>query len=98
MGAVYEAQDPQLSRRVAIKVLASSTGSSARLAREARALAQLQHPNVVAIHEVGVADGQRFLAMELVDGVPMDRYLVEHGGSWREVLDLYLQAGRGLAA
>src|SRR5262245_3474129 len=69
MGDVYEARDPELGRSVALKVLAKVHGKhEARLVREARALAQLSHPNVVGIHEAGVADGRVFIAMEFVDG------------------------------
>ena len=96
MGAVYEARDPELARSVALKVIHEPDAHrSMRMLREAQALAQLQHPNVVAVHEVGT-DGERFfIAMELVDGDTLDR-----GGPrrWREVVALMVQARRGLAA
>src|SRR5688572_10564159 len=97
MGAVYEAYDPDLDRAVAIKVIHEPDASrSARLLREAQALAQVQHPNVVTVHEVGVAGDRVFLAMELVDG----RTLADppRPSGWREAVSLYVQAGRGLAA
>jgi tetratricopeptide (TPR) repeat protein len=101
MGVVYEARDPELGRSVAVKVLPAGTRSSVvklRLTREAQALAQLQHPNVVAVHDVGIAGERLFLAMELVDGKTLGEHLAERQASWKEVLALYLQAGRGLAA
>ena len=101
MGVVYEARDPELGRSVAVKVLPAGRHGldvRLRLAREAQALAQLQHPNVVAIHEVGVGDERVFLAMELVDGTTLDQHLRQRRASWREILALYVQAGRGLAA
>ena len=67
MGVVYSAFDPELKRRVAIKVLRGG-GSASRLRREAQLLARLRHPNVVAVYDVGEHDGQTFVAMELVDG------------------------------
>ena len=66
--------------------------------REAQALAQLQHPNVVAVHDVGVAEGRVFIAMELVDGVTLDAPGDPAAARWREIVELFVQAGRGLAA
>jgi tetratricopeptide (TPR) repeat protein len=71
MGRVYEATDPVLGRRVALKVLdADSLGPEAvrRFLREARLLARVRHPNVVEIHELGRSDGRIFISMEFVDG------------------------------
>ncbi|MBL8623434.1 MAG: serine/threonine protein kinase, partial [Myxococcales bacterium] len=97
MGEVYLARDPELSRAVAIKVL-HDRGDGLRLLREAQALARLAHPNVVAIYELGTHADRGFVAMEYVDGVTLDRHLAARARSWREVLALYVQAGRGLAA
>jgi len=97
MGIVYEAHDPNLDRRVAIKLMLSALDES-RLAREARALAKLAHPNVVSVHDVGTADGHLFIAMELVDGTTLRRWLAEHSRTFRESLEVLIQAGRGLAA
>jgi eukaryotic-like serine/threonine-protein kinase len=101
MGVVYRARDPQLDRNVAIKVLDShGTASAVRRSRmllEAQAMAKLNHPNVVAVHEVGEVDEGIFIAMELVDGVTLSAWLAEPR-SWREVRDVFLAAGRGLAA
>jgi hypothetical protein len=78
MGAVALAYDTQLERRVAIKVLltaAEPEEARARMLREAQAMAQLSHPNVVGIYDVGTQAGDIFLAMEFVDGVPMSEWL-----------------------
>src|SRR5688572_8269757 len=75
MGEVYRAHDEQLDREVAIKVLPADSFADAtaraRLLREARAAAALNHPAICTIHEVGEADGQSYIAMELVDGQPL---------------------------
>ncbi|NVB80261.1 MAG: serine/threonine protein kinase [Kofleriaceae bacterium] len=101
MGAVYRARDMQLAREVAIKLVSTidqpNDTLASRLMREAQALAQLSHPNVVAVHDVGrFADGV-FVAMELVSGVPGDEWLKEPR-PWREVLRVFQGAARGLAA
>ncbi len=100
MGVVYAAYDPQLDRKVALKLLheaARDVEAIARLEREARALARLRHPNVVAVHEVGHLDGQRFIAMDLVEGETLRTWMLTPR-SWREVVALLVEAGRGLAA
>jgi TolB-like protein len=72
MGEVYRARDPGLEREVALKVLPADTLTDevarARLLREARMAAKLNHPNVCTVHEVGESDGQVYIAMELVEG------------------------------
>jgi tetratricopeptide (TPR) repeat protein len=102
MGEVYAAHDPELDRRVAIKVLppieADRRGPlEARLRREAQALARLAHPNVVAVYDVGVAGDRLYVAMQLVDGTTLEAE-VKRGLALREVVARYLAAGRGLAA
>src|SRR5450759_5232426 len=73
MGAVYKARQPALDRFVALKILppqvASGPGFAERFSREARALAKLAHPNIVAVYEFGQADGLHYLIMEYVDGL-----------------------------
>jgi eukaryotic-like serine/threonine-protein kinase len=100
MGAVYAAYDPELDRKVALKLLRPDSLSidSARMLREARALARLAHPNVVAVHDVGTLGAEVFIAMEHVDGLTVHRWLRQRDRSRREVLDVFLAAGRGLAA
>jgi tRNA A-37 threonylcarbamoyl transferase component Bud32/tetratricopeptide (TPR) repeat protein len=100
MGVVYSAYDPQLDRKVAIKVLhdaADDEVEDAGLLAEARALAQLSHPNVVTVHEVGTFDGRPFLAMELVTGESLAAWM-RTPRSWREVVEIMACAGDGLAA
>src|SRR5215472_6274924 len=105
MGVVYLAEDPQLGRRVAIKLMEPKTSGNqtasdgqARLLREAQALAQLSHPNVIAVHDVGTFADQVFIAMEYVEGSTLRQWLAERQRTWREVLSTFVQAGRGLAA
>ncbi len=77
MGAVYAAYDPELDRRVALKLLHIGRGSDAArklLLREARALGKLSHPNVVQVHDVGEHAGDVFVAMELVRGEPLSAW------------------------
>jgi len=103
MGVVYGAYDPELDRKVAIKLLqtqpgGSSGGDKAWLVREAQALAKLSHPNVVAVHDVGTLPGDRvFIAMEMVDGVTLRAYLRDKP-PWRDALAVLRAAGNGLAA
>jgi tetratricopeptide (TPR) repeat protein/predicted Ser/Thr protein kinase len=101
MGVVYAAYDPELDRRVALKLLRTDRFAAPghlRLLREAKALARLTHPNVVAVHDAGTFGDQVFVAMELVEGETLRQWLEEGARSWREVLDRLLAAGRGLAA
>lgn len=104
MGVVFVAFDDQLKRRVALKLLHRGVGGSddqrkARMLREAQVLAQLAHPNVVQVHEAGEHEGQIFMAMELVEGQPLDELQRGHSdGDWKKLLELYVAAGRGLAA
>jgi tetratricopeptide (TPR) repeat protein len=111
-GEVYSAFDPELDRKIAIKVMRPETAAEtrdtegrARLLREAQAMARLQHPNVIAVHDVGllppsagVRDERLFIAMELVDGVTLRQWLEDAPRTWRQLLDMFIQAGRGLAA
>src|SRR5436190_20974127 len=76
MGEVYLADDTQLGRRVALKFLASGAAAdpvaARRLVREARGAATLDHPHIGAVYEVGEADGRPFIAMQYVEGQPLD--------------------------
>ena len=102
MGVVYAAYDPELDRKVAIKVVladvADSTDYAERLRREARAMARVVHPNVVAVHDVGLHEGRPFIAMDFVAGADLRAYLRRERPPWQVVLELFLQAARGLAA
>jgi tetratricopeptide (TPR) repeat protein len=121
-GVVYSAYDPELERKVAIKLLHPAPGGArdtdeteaqARLLREAQAMAKLSHPNVITVHDVGTyaedelplgkasrhlpASGV-FVVMELFEGSDFATWLEEARRSWREVLRVFVAAGRGLAA
>ena len=101
MGIVYCAYDPDLERRVALKVLpdgARSLEARERLLREARAMARLNHPNVTSVFEVGSAGKHDYVAMELVDGTTLAEWLRAGKRSVRDVLGAFLGAGSGLAA
>jgi tetratricopeptide (TPR) repeat protein len=105
MGVVYAAYDAELDRRIALKLLrpdregtARVAETQARLLREAQALARLQHPNVVAVYDAGTFGDEVFVAMELVDGVTLARWLRDERRSWRDIVGVFAQAGAGLAA
>lgn len=104
MGVVYEAEDPRLRRRVALKVLhpdlraVHASRGHQRLRREAQTLSQVSHPNVIDVYDVGESKGRVYLAMELVDGVSLDTWLSERRHNAAEILAVFAQAGRGLAA
>ncbi len=104
-GFVYDAFDPQLSRRVALKLVRpdahtgqSDGNSAARLLREARAMARLSHPNVVTVFDAGEFDGGVFIAMELVEGRTLSTWLRDEKPSPQAIGTLFLEAGRGLEA
>ena len=100
MSVVWAAHDPELDREVAIKVLhlqPGATRSAERLRREAQAMARLNHPNVVKIHELDAEDGRVFCAMEIVDGVTLRAWLATPR-PWHEIVRALLEAGRGIAA
>ena len=104
MGVVFKALDPELERRVAIKLLKTRPGpmnteGRARLVREGQAIARLAHPNVVAVHDVGVFRKDLFfVAMEYVEGGSLKQWLKAGRRSHREIIDVFVQAGQGLAA
>src|SRR5262245_53800839 len=103
MGVVYSARDPELGRNVAIKLLRGDSDAAHRgalddhLVDEARAMAQLAHPNVVAVFEIGRFRGQVFLVMELVDGQTLGQWLREAPRGWRAIVEVFAAAGQGLA-
>ena len=104
MGVVFSAYDPQLDRKVALKLLRANLGAHAkeartRLKREAQAIAQLSHPNVVGVYDVGATDdGDVYIAMEFVEGDTLTTWLRAWPRTWREILDVFHQAARGLMA
>ncbi|NBD08271.1 tetratricopeptide repeat protein [Corallococcus sp. c25j21] len=101
MGVVYAADDPELGRRVALKVLRPEGRHhqelQQRLLREAQALARLSHPNVVTLYDVGTHGDGVFLAMALVEGITLAEWM-KQPHPWQDVLRVFLEAGKGLAA
>ena len=104
MGEVYAAYDPELDRKVAIKLLrvrgdqGSVTDGRTRLMREAQAIAKLSHPNVVTVYDVGTFQDQVFIAMQFVEGHTVGYWIHARSRDWPEVLKTFADAGRGLAA
>jgi tetratricopeptide (TPR) repeat protein/predicted Ser/Thr protein kinase len=100
MGVVYAAYDPQLDRKVALKLLRADLAGDEgqqRLLREAQALARLAHPNVVAVHDVGLWNERVFIAMEFIDGVTLSAWLKAERRSSHQILEVLRDAGRGLS-
>ncbi len=100
MGIVMRAYDPRLGREVALKLLRhldDDETATARLMREAQAMAKLDHPNVVSVFDVELDEQGLLLAMELVRGQSLREWLYQ-GHRWQDVVRAYLDAGRGLAA
>ncbi|MER2566569.1 MAG: serine/threonine-protein kinase [Myxococcaceae bacterium] len=101
MGQVYAAYDPVLDRKVAIKLLhplVEGAEAQERLLREAKSLARVAHPNLVGVHDAGAFRDSVFIAMEFVEGQTLRAWLQPRSRSQAEVLDAFVQAGRGLAA
>lgn len=106
MGEVWVAHDRELDRKAALKVLKSTPELSAsawdrlqtRLQREARAMARLNHPNVVAVHDIGEWHGRVFIAMDYIEGSTLRAWLAERVRSWQEIRDMFVVIARALAA
>jgi serine/threonine-protein kinase len=106
MAQVYRAHDPRLNRRVALKVLRldssrepeSTADASSRVLREARAAAALDHPNAVSVFDVGEADGQLFISMELVVGKSLRAYVNDVTVRWETKVRWMVDAARALGA
>jgi serine/threonine protein kinase/tetratricopeptide (TPR) repeat protein len=105
MGVVHAADDPVLGRKVALKLIHADHGEGpandewrARLLREARAIARLSHPNVITVHDIGLHGDQPFVAMELVEGSTLRSWLAASRRSWRDIVAVFVAAGRGLLA
>ncbi|HLY10127.1 MAG TPA: protein kinase, partial [Planctomycetota bacterium] len=105
MGVVYEAEDPDLKRRVAVKVLkedASDATAAERLRREAAIAAQLRHPNIIAVHEVGATKTRNgpslpFIAMEFIEGRTLADLLEEKKSDRKELLRILEDVARAVA-
>jgi serine/threonine protein kinase len=103
MGVVYSAYDNELDRKVAIKLLhperaGAGDDARARLLREAQAMAKLSHPNVIGVYGVGTREDQVYVATELVKGTTLKSWVKEKKPGARQVVDVFMQAGRGLSA
>jgi serine/threonine protein kinase len=104
MGVVFAAYDPNLGRKIALKLLRSGVAGSSkdgrsRLQREAQAIAQLSHPNVVSVYDVGTTDdGDLYIAMEFVEGDTLTSWLRKYPRAQHEIIDVFVQAARGLAS
>ena len=104
MGVVYSAYDPELDRKVALKLLRPDLSTSAagpgrsQLLAEAQAMARLSHPNIITVFDVGTWNEEVFFAMEFVRGETLRLTQGAPGMRPRQLLDLYLAAGTGLAA
>jgi TolB-like protein/tetratricopeptide (TPR) repeat protein len=102
MGEVYRATDTKLGRDVALKVLPAEMAHDperiARFRREAKALAQLDHPNIVTIHSVEESDGVHFLTMQLVEGQPLDRLIPTGGLPVEQIVEIASAMAEALAA
>jgi len=101
MGVVYAARDIHLGRTVAVKVVGpriDAASGQGRLVREAQAMAKLRHPNLATVYDIGVSEDRLFMVMELVDGGTVADWLKAESRSWRDIVRVFLQAARGLAA
>jgi len=108
MGVVYLAFDPELERQVALKLVhvrgkTASSGSNSveartRMLREAQAMAKLSHPNVLPVYDVGSYEGSIFMAVEYIEGSTLREWATYQPRTWREIVGVFLAAGRGLAA
>src|SRR5437764_11576985 len=105
MGEVYAAYDPELDRKVAVKLLRVKPGAGVSLTegrqrtlREAQAIARLSHPNVVVVFDVGTFEEKVFIAMEFVEGHTAGFWTQSQTRTWQETLKVYMAAGRGVAA
>lgn len=104
-GTVYEAYDPQLKRKIALKLLKLSAVAGqaavdvqARLLREAEAMARMAHPNITHVYDAGLYNGQVFIVAEFVEGETLTRWLRRQSRPWREVMGAFQAAGEGLVS
>jgi eukaryotic-like serine/threonine-protein kinase len=104
MGVVYAAYDPDLDRKVALKLLRpdkrTPEGHTGRdwILREAQAMARVTHPNVISVYDVGTYGAQVFVAMEFIQGTTLSDWIRQKGHTWQETLRVFREAGQGLRA
>jgi len=95
-GTIFEADDPEKGARVVVKFLRPDR--QPELVKEEQGLVRLSHPHVVNVLDAGTFQGEAYVVLELVEGPRLDEWLAERSRPWREVLDVFLGAARGLAA
>ena len=102
MGAVYRARDPRLGRDVAVKVLPEEVAADPdrlrRFEQEARAVAALNHPHIVTVHDVGTHEGTAYVVTELLEGENLREVLTRRKPTQKQVLTWGVQTAQGLAA
>src|SRR5687768_15250748 len=102
MGQVYRGRDPRLGRDIAIKILARESAGDleaiARLEREARAIAALSHPNILAVHDVGRENGDFYIVTELLEGKTLRDQIRSEPMNWRRAVEIGAEVAEGLAA
>ncbi|BBM85117.1 serine/threonine-protein kinase [Candidatus Uabimicrobium amorphum] len=102
MGVVYQAKDPDLDKIVALKTIIAGEAADSidieRFRREAKLTSQLEHPNIVKIHEVGLQENLHYYTMDFVDGVSLSDYVKENKPSLRKLLKIILQVAQSLGA
>jgi tetratricopeptide (TPR) repeat protein/predicted Ser/Thr protein kinase len=104
MGVVYAAYDPDLDRKVALKLLRpdkqTPEGNTERawMLREAQAMARISHPNVISVYDTGTFGSQVFVAMEFIQGRTLSTWMRREKHTWQEILHVFLEAGKGLTA
>ena len=100
MGVVYQAHDPQIDRRVALKVLRSDRVTSEdfaqRFLKEARAIGRLSHPHIVTVYDVGHDHETVYIAMEFLDGRPLDEILKEKPLNLKDIIHIGIQVAQSL--
>ncbi|MCB1024580.1 MAG: serine/threonine protein kinase, partial [Acidobacteria bacterium] len=100
MGEVYLAEDKNLGRRVAIKILNRSfsqdTGNLKRFLQEAKLASSLNHPNIMVVHEIGISDGLHYIVTEYIEGETLYNYVLNHNSSAIEIIDLCIQISQAL--
>ena len=102
MGVVYRARDVRLGREVAIKILpetlVADPDALARFEQEAKAVAALSHPNIVAIHDIGESEGLSYVVLELLEGETLGEALARGALPLRNAIQYAIQLSNGLAA
>lgn len=100
MGIVYEAEDLNLGRRVALKLLPETTSEEQieRFRREARTASSLNHPSICTVYETGMDGGRHFISMELLEGEPLNTRIASGRIELKQIVDIALQVSEGLSA